>query len=188
MARPQVPRPQGESLLLAKDTRAPPDTLPSRRGAGLFPQSRDQPGTPHSGRKSSAANEAPSRLEGGVPRWSSREATTLQREGLRFHLLWGRQARPPWGRCPRTRRRADTAKHLKTEEWGRVPSCRRRTPERGCGQELELRRERKTGRSSSHFRLLLQPEKPRLLQNRDGTVLLDVPPGCRREKRGVFLR
>ena len=92
--------------------------LGSSRKAGT------EPDTPHSGRKSSAANEASFETGGqGCPWWSSGEATTFQCEGLRCHLLWGRQARTPRGRCPRTRRRADTAKHLKTEEWGLRPGA-----------------------------------------------------------------
>ena len=120
--RLQVPRPQGESLLLAKDTRALPQHAAFMSGNWALPpkQGPSQAHLIQAGR-----GRLPTRhlfKNGGQthPWWPSRETRSLQGRGLRFHSPRGRQAHPPRRRCPRTQRRPDTAKLLKTEEWRRV--------------------------------------------------------------------
>ena len=176
VARPQVPRPQGESLLLAKDTRAPPDTLPSRRGAGLFPQSRDRAGhTPFRQEELGCQRGILRDWRAGVPLVVQRRGNHVSMRGTQVPLAVGPPSPHTAGKMPQD---ATESRHSQTFKNRRVGAAARSWSSEERGRQagpLPISASRCSRRSRAFCRI-------------GTTVLLDVPPGCRREKQGVLLR
>lgn len=173
VARPQVLRPQGESLLLAKDTRALPDMLPSRLGAGLFPQSRDRAGhTPFRQEELSCQRGILRDWRAGMALVVQRRGNHVATQGTQVPLAVGPPSPPTAGKMPQDATESRHSQTFKNRRMGMrplVPAADTRAgPQPGAG--AQKREEDRQGLFA--FPPPAVAEKPHLLQNRarDGSA------------------